>query len=596
MAHSSIPQDTSISSPINPLKKLWPYLWHQQSLFIKIRFIVAVLCLILAKVSTLMIPQFYKQSVDSLMPTVDGVILVPFFAIVSYGVARLLATAFSECRDVVFATVAQEAVRRVGLAVFEHLHNLSLRYHLDRQTGGLTRSIERGTKGVESLLQFLTFNIIPTLVEILLVSGLLWRLYGESYAAITFLTLVVYVAYTLLITNWRIQFVRTMNQMDNEASSKAIDSLLNYETVKYFNNEHHEANRYDTALRAYRKSAVSSKMTLSILNTGQSIIITLGLMGIMFLAGYDIQLKILTVGDFVALNAYLIQLYTPLNLLGFAYREVKISLVNLENMFGLMQEPCEIIDQNQAKDIVCEKGEIVFDHVSFSYGKERSILKDISFTVPAGKTLAIVGASGAGKSTMSRLLFRFYDVTSGAIRIDGQDLREVTQESLRRVIGIVPQDTVLFNESIGYNIGYGRPSATQAEIIEAAQAAHIHEFIESLPEGYETRVGERGLKLSGGEKQRVAIARALLKKPKIFLFDEATSALDTRTEQQIQENLWQVSRDFTTVVIAHRLSTIVSADQIIVLEKGHVVESGTHEVLLSKKGTYSLMWQRQQGE
>lgn len=595
MVGSQVPHNTALTPDIKTLAHLWPYLWSKQSPAIKTRFVIAVIALILAKIATLLIPQFFKGAVDALTPSVGGMILVPIFMILAYGVARLLSTLFAELRDGIFATVTQETVRSVGLNVFEHLHKLSLRYHLDRQTGGLSRSIERGTKGVESLLQFLTFNIVPTIVEIVLVCSLLWALYGGLYAAITFATLVAYIAYTLVITNWRIHFVRTMNQTDNEASSKAIDSLLNYETVKYFNNEHHEAHQYDNALMRYRKAAISSKLTLSFLNGGQSLIISIGLIAIMLLAGQDVQNNILTVGDFVALNAYLIQLYMPLNLLGFAYREVKIALVNLENMLDLIHEPCEITDKTGAKELNFKAGEITFKDVSFHYNKDRQILKDVTFTLPAGKTVAIVGSSGAGKSTISRLLFRFYDVSQGAILIDGQDIRDVTQESVRKLIGIVPQDTVLFNETIGYNIAYGRPSASQEEIIDAAKSAQIHEFILSLPEGYETKVGERGLKLSGGEKQRVAIARTLLKKPKIFLFDEATSALDTRTEKQIQERLYQLSHNFTTLIIAHRLSTIVDADTIIVLDKGKIIETGHHTELLALKGVYATMWQRQRG-
>lgn len=595
MVGSQVPHNTALTPDIKTLAHLWPYLWSKQSPAIKTRFVIAVISLILAKIATLLIPQFFKGAVDALTPSVGGMILVPIFMILAYGVARLLSTLFAELRDGIFATVTQETVRSVGLNVFEHLHKLSLRYHLDRQTGGLSRSIERGTKGVESLLQFLTFNIVPTIVEIVLVCSLLWALYGGLYAAITFATLLAYIAYTLVITNWRIHFVRTMNQTDNEASNKAIDSLLNYETVKYFNNEHHEAHQYDSALMRYRKAAISSKLTLSFLNGGQSLIISIGLIAIMLLAGQDVQNNLLTVGDFVALNAYLIQLYMPLNLLGFAYREVKIALVNLENMLDLIHEPCEITDKTGAKELNFKAGEITFKDVSFHYNKDRQILKDVTFTLPAGKTVAIVGSSGAGKSTISRLLFRFYDVSQGAILIDGQDIRDVTQESVRKLIGIVPQDTVLFNETIGYNIAYGRPSASQEDIIEAAKAAQIHDFIISLPEGYETKVGERGLKLSGGEKQRVAIARTLLKKPKIFLFDEATSALDTRTEKQIQESLYQLSHNFTTLIIAHRLSTIVDADTIIVLEKGKIIETGNHQELLALKGTYATMWQRQRG-
>ncbi len=595
MVGSPVPHNTAFTPDIRTISHLWPYLWSEQPLRIKGRFVLAFSSLILAKVATLLMPQFFKGAVDALSPSVGDIILVPIFMILAYGSARLLSTLFAELRDGVFASVTQEAVRSLGLKVFTHLHKLSLRYHLDRQTGGLSRSIERGTKGIESLLQFMTFNILPTIVEITLVCALLWSLYGWFYAVITLITMVAYVAYTLMITNWRIHYVRTMNETDNEANAKAVDSLLNYETVKYFNNEAHEINQFDKSLRNYRKAAISSKLTLSLLNSGQSFIMSIGLISIMFLSGGAVQDGTLTVGDFVALNAYLIQLYMPLNLLGFAYREVKIALVNMENMFNLVQELCEIEDKPKAPDLAYRAGEITFNHVGFYYNPDRPILRDVSFTIPAGKTIAIVGSSGAGKSTISRLLFRFYDVTEGSISIDGQDIREVTQESVRRLIGIVPQDTVLFNDTIYYNIAYGCPSASREEIIQAAKSAQIHDFIQSLPHDYDTKVGERGLKLSGGEKQRVAIARTLLKQPKIFLFDEATSALDTRTEKQIHQSLFQLSRNFTTLIIAHRLSTVVDADQIIVLDKGKIVEKGSHTELLLAKGVYSSMWQRQQG-
>lgn len=588
--HSS---QNQASSTLKPLKQLWPYLWSIQPIGMKIRFVIAALCLIISKVATLLIPQFYKEAVNILTPSISGYVLVPTFMIIGYGVARLLSTLFAELRDAIFAHVTQETVRKAGLDVFEHLHNLSLRYHLDRQTGGLTRSIERGTKGIESLLQFLTFNIVPTLFEIILVSGILWWIYGFLFAALTFLTMLLYVSFTIGVTNWRINYVRAMNQTDNQASGRATDSLLNYETVKYFNNEDHEAEHYNHALISYRKAAIKSKLSLSALNSGQSLIISIGLILSMLLAGYEIQNHELTVGDFVALNTYLIQLYIPLHLLGFAYREVKIALINLENMFELVDEPLEITDKPNAPSLLFKGGEIIFDKVSFSYTPDRPILKEVSFTVPAGKTLAIVGVSGAGKSTISRLLFRFYDVSSGKILIDDQDIRDITQKSLRQNIGIVPQDTVLFNETIGYNIAYGRPTCTESDIIDVSKSAQIHDFIERLPEGYATRVGERGLKLSGGEKQRVAIARTLLKNPKIFLFDEATSALDTRTEKQIQENLAQVSKNHTTIIIAHRLSTVISADQIIVLDEGRIAEQGNHHDLLKLGGLYATMWQRQ---
>lgn len=594
MAGTQIPTHTALRADTKILARVWQFLWPKQGREVKLRFSIASGLLVLAKLVTMLIPIFFKEAVDALSPRYDSLVIVPVFMVIAYGVARLLSSAFAEMRDGIFATVAQKAVRFVGLSVFEHLHKLGLRYHLDRQTGGLSRAIERGTKGIENLLQFLTFNIIPTIIEILMVAGLLWYLYDFSIALITLVTMVVYIVFTLIITEWRIQFVRTMNVTDNEANTKAVDSLLNYETVKYFNNEAHEASRYDQALLSYQGAAIKNRLSLAFLNVGQAFIISVGLVAVMLYAGFGVQGKTLSVGDFVAINAYVIQLYTPLFVLGFAYREIKISLVNITQMFELMEVPCEIKDKDEAPDINFTAGKIVFEDVSFSYDHNRQILKQINFTVPAGKTVAIVGSSGAGKSTISRLLFRFYDTTRGRILIDGQDIRGVTQTSLRRLIGIVPQDTVLFNDTIGYNIAYGNPDSEQNDIIEVAKSAQIHEFIESLPDGYATRVGERGLKLSGGEKQRIAIARTLLKQPKIFLFDEATSALDTRTEKHIQESLKKISRNHTTLIIAHRLSTIVEADQILVLDNGEIAERGTHRELLSLDGLYAGMWSRQQ--
>lgn len=594
MSGTQVPNETKLTPDIKAIIRLWPFLWPKQDKEVKIRFSIAFFMLLLSKVATLLIPIFFKESVDALSAQYGSLVVVPVFMVIAYGVARLLATGFGEIRDAVFATVSQKAVRRIGLNVFDHLHKLGLRYHLDRQTGGLSRAIERGTKGIENLFQFLTFNIIPTMIEILMVGGLLWYLYDYHIALITLITMIVYIAFTLIITEWRIQFVRTMNTADNEATTKAVDSLLNYETVKYFNNEQHESARFDKALQRYQVAAIKNRISLAFLNTGQSVIISLGLVIAMLYAGFGVQHHTLTVGDFVAINAYMIQLYTPLFMLGFAYREVKIALVNVSQMFELLDVPCEVSDKPQASDLVFTKGEIVFEDVDFFYNPTRQILKQVSFTVPAGKTVAIVGSSGAGKSTISRLLFRFYDATRGRILIDGQNIRDVTQESLRRLIGIVPQDTILFNDTIEYNIAYGSPNSSKEEIIEAATSAQIHNFIEILPEGYATRVGERGLKLSGGEKQRVAIARTLLKKPRVFLFDEATSALDTRTEKQIQVSLKKISKDHTTLIIAHRLSTIVDADQIIVLDNGEIAERGTHLELLAHNGVYKTMWLRQQ--
>lgn len=594
MAGTQMPQDSAMNPDIKILQRLWPFLWSTTDPKIKFRFGISFVMLILAKIATLLVPIFFKEAVDALSPTYGNIVIVPVFMVIAYGVARLLSALFNEIRDGVFAAVAQQAVHNIALNVFQHLHKLGLRYHLDRQTGGLSRAIERGTKGIETLLQFLTFNIIPTLLEILMVGGLLWYLYDYKVALITLITMVSYIVFTLVITEWRIQFLKTMNATDNEATTKAVDSLLNYETVKYFNNEEHEAIRFDKALQGYQAAAIKNRISLSFLNGGQALIISIGLIIVMLYIGSGVGQQILTVGDFVAVNAYVIQLYLPLFTLGFAYREIKIGLVNIKQMFELLDVPCEVSDLPGAPELAFQNGQIVFENVDFFYNPNRQILKQISFTVPAGKTVAIVGSSGAGKSTISRLLFRFYDATRGRILIDNQDIREVTQESLRRLIGIVPQDTVLFNDTIGYNIAYGYPGSSEEDITEAAKSAQIHNFIEILPEGYATRVGERGLKLSGGEKQRVAIARTLLKKPRIFLFDEATSALDTRTEKQIQASLKKISQNHTTLIIAHRLSTVIDADQILVLDNGDIIERGTHQELIALNGTYTAMWLRQQ--
>ncbi|MGE0093189.1 MAG: ABC transporter ATP-binding protein/permease [Alphaproteobacteria bacterium] len=573
---------------------LLPHLWPKGSIELKVRVVAALLFLVAAKVANVYVPLFYKDAVDALSPGVPTAIVVPVAALLAYGLLRIMTTAFAELRDAVFAKVGQRAVRTVGLAVFRHLHALSLAFHLDRRTGGLSRVIERGAKGIETLLSLMLFNILPTLVEIPLVCVILWKLYGAPYALVTFGTIAGYIAYTLYITNWRMKHRRVMNEMDTEANSKSVDSLLNYETVKYFGNEDHEARRFDSALKRYEHAAVLTRTSLSVLNLGQAVIIAVGVTLVMFMAAHRVADGTMTVGDFVLVNSYLVQLYLPLNFLGTAYRESKQSLTDMEAMFDLLAVPARVRDKVAAGALTVANGRIEFDRVSFGYDPARPILKDVSFTVPAGKTVAIVGPSGAGKSTVSRLLFRFYDVGDGAIRIDGQDIRDVTQASLRASIGVVPQDTVLFNDTIYYNIAYGRPASSPSEVEKAARLAHIHEFVMALPAGYQTRVGERGLKLSGGEKQRVAIARTILKAPPILLFDEATSSLDSHTEREIQSNLEEISADRTTIVIAHRLSTVVGADEILVLERGRIVERGTHAALLTQGGAYAALWRRQQ--
>jgi ABC-type transport system involved in Fe-S cluster assembly fused permease/ATPase subunit len=578
------------------LRGLLPYLWPVGEPGLRLRVVVAILCLITAKFANVYVPILYKRTIDALGGTDDHVtpLAVPLAIIFAYGSARILSLIFAELRDAVFARVAQRAIRSVGLSVFRHLHALSLRFHLERQTGGMSRAIERGTKGIETLLSFSLFNILPTLFEIALVCIILWRLFEPWFAIATFVTVTLYIAYTLGITEWRIKFRRQMNETDAEANTKAIDSLLNYETVKYFGNEDHEAGRFDNALQRYERAAVKSQVSLSVLNVGQAAIISIGLTVVMWLAGRGIVEHRMSLGDFVLVNTYLVQLYQPLNFFGFVYREIKQALIDMERMFNLMGVDLEVRDRPGADALAIDGATLEFRDVHFGYDPRRTILKGVSFTVPAGKTVAVVGPSGAGKSTLSRLLFRFYDIDSGAILIDGQDIRAVTQKSLRAAIGIVPQDTVLFNDTIFYNIAYGRPAATPEEVEQAARLAHIHDFIQAMPDGYKTMVGERGLKLSGGEKQRVAIARSILKRPAIMLFDEATSALDTNTEREIQQNLYELSRDRTTLVIAHRLSTVVDADEIIVLENGQIVERGRHAWLIDHRGRYAEMWQRQQ--
>jgi ATP-binding cassette subfamily B protein len=582
---------------LRALKGLGPYLWPRDSIELRARVVLALALLIAGKLVNITVPLLYKQAVDALSGTGSasaGIIAVPVGVILAYGLARVLSQGFNELRNAVFAKVGQRAVRRIALSAFRHIHSLSLRFHLERRTGGLARAVERGIAGIEFLLSFMLFNVIPTLFEIVIVSAILWRLYNWTFAAVTLGTIVSYIAFTFIITDWRVRFRREMNERNSEANTKSVDSLLNYETVKYFANEEHEAQRYDRALHAYERAAVKSETTLALLNVGQGAIIATGLIGIMLLAADGVAAGTMTVGDFVLVNTYLIQLYTPLNFLGMVYRNIKQSLTDLEQLMALVKIPPEIEDRPGAPALAVTRGAVVFRQVDFRYDPRREILGDVDFAVPPGGSVAIVGPSGAGKSTIARLLFRFYDVSAGAIEIDGQDIREITQDSLRRAIGVVPQDTVLFNDTIFYNIAYGRPGAPRADVEDAARHAHIHDFIMGLPDGYQTMVGERGLKLSGGEKQRVAIARVILKAPKILVFDEATSALDTKTEREIQASLAEISADRTTLVIAHRLSTIVDADEILVLDGGRIVERGHHRDLLLRRGVYAAMWARQQ--
>jgi ABC-type transport system involved in Fe-S cluster assembly fused permease/ATPase subunit len=588
----------STSQPLNntnradwrTLRSLVPYL-----LEFKWRVIVAMSLLIFSKLANVSVPLVLKEIIDAMDKT-KSVLVVPVFLIVGYGVLRLFSTLFGELRDAVFANVTQRAIRRVALKVFEHLHSLSLRFHLERQTGGVSRDIERGTRGIGFLLNFTLFNILPTLLEIGLVAAILLKKYSVWFAIITFITLVIYIALTLFITEWRMVVRRTMNDLDSKANTRAIDSLLNYETVKYFGNEQYEANRYDHHMQHWETAAVRNQTSLALLNSVQSVVIAIGITTLMLLAASQVAKGRMTVGDLVLVNVFMIQLYMPLHFLGFVYREIRHSLADMEKMFSLLDEHREIEDAPNAKPLQAGSAAVRFDHVSFSYAPDRQILFDVSFAIPAGNTVAVVGASGAGKSTLSRLLFRFYDVQQGRILISGQDIREVTQKSLRAAIGIVPQDTVLFNDTIYYNIAYGHPDATRQQVIAAAQSAHIHDFIESLPQGYDSMVGERGLKLSGGEKQRVAIARAILKNPAILIFDEATSALDSKSEKAIQAELRAIAQNRTTLVIAHRLSTVVDADQILVMDQGKIVERGTHRELLAQNRIYAQMWNLQKQE
>ena len=574
---------------------LAPFLWPKNKLSLKIRVILAILCLVLSKATNLITPPILGRAVDSLTELSQGLnmyTLVPLSLIVAYGLARVATKLFGELRNAVFSKVSQHAIRQLTLNTFKHLHSLSLQFHLNRKTGALSKFIDRGTKGIDFLMNYVLFNVIPTLIEIVFVAGILLTLYGLKYAVVTVVTISIYVVLTFMITQWRLKFRRRMNESDNMVSSKLVDSLLNYETVKYFNNEEHEFNRLNDSLKEYEVAAVENEFSLSYLNIAQTLIIMTGITLMLGMSVFDIKEGIISIGGFVVINAYMFQLYQPLNFFGTVYRNIRQSLTDMENLFSLWGEkPYENNQETTLKDT--ENASIRFDNVSFDYDVRRTIIKDISFEVPNGKKVAIVGPTGAGKSTISRLLFRFYNPKSGSIYVNDQNIKDISQQSLRKIIGVVPQDTVLFNETIYYNILYGDPQASEKEIYAAARSADIHDFILELPDGYNTLVGERGLKLSGGEKQRVAIARAILKKPSIFFFDEATSALDSTTEKEIQKNLELISKNKTTLVIAHRLSTAADAHNIIVLDQGRITEQGNHQELLGLKGKYAEMWSKQ---
>ncbi len=587
------------ASSISTVRSLWPYLWPAERPDLKARVFWAAFFLVVAKLITAIIPFFFKYATDTLNGLepevfwIPMVLMTPIIMVVAYNVARLVMWGFTQLRDALFARVGQYAVRQLAYKTFVHMHTLSLRFHLQRRTGGLSRIIERGTKGIETIVRFTILNTLPTILEFALYAGIFWYFFGFWYVVVIAVTVWAYSWFTIKASDWRIQIRRDMNAADTQANTKSIDSLLNYETVKYFGNETMEANRFDDSMAKYEVSATKTWTSLGWLNFGQMAIFSVGMLACMVMSALAVQRGEQTIGDFVLIQTFLMQLSIPLNFIGFVYREIRQALTDIEDMFDLLAVPAEVVDADDAKRLVVDDAAIRFDHVSFHYDPDRAILKDVSIHVPGGKTVAIVGPSGAGKSTISRLLFRFYDIQDGSITIDGQDLRGVTQESLRAAIGMVPQDTVLFNDTIEYNIRYGRMDATKEEVQEAADRAQIGEFIARLPQGYDTPVGERGLKLSGGEKQRVAIARTLLKAPPILILDEATSALDTATEQEIKAALDIVSKDRTTVVIAHRLSTVIDADEIIVLEAGEIAERGTHTALLESNGLYASMWNRQ---
>ena len=602
ITHTSTTADMA-KAPANgwqTMQRVAPYLWPPGEGWVKRRVVMALILLVMAKVVSATTPYLYKQAVDALTgKSTDAATFLAMGAIgltVAYGMARMGMVLFGELRDVVFVRVGQRALRKLALETFTHIHQLSMRYHITRKTGGLSRVIERGVKGVDFLLRFMLLSIGPLILELTMVSVIFATYFGWQYMAVVLCTITLYVVFTFRVTEWRVQIRRQMNDQDTDANQKAIDSLLNYETVKYFNAEALEARRYDGAMAAYEGFAVRTGQSLSLLNVGQNVLITTGLIIVMVMSARGVQRGEFTVGDFVMVNAYMMQITMPLGFLGTVYREIRQALVDMGEMFGLLGQPAEVVDQPDAPDLRVMGGEVVFDNVAFAYDAARPILKGISLRVGPGQRIALVGPSGSGKSTIGRLLFRFYDVTGGSISIDGQDIRDVTQTSLHQLIGVVPQDTVLFNDTVGYNIAYGRPGASVAEIETAARAAKIHDFIVSLPEGYETKVGERGLKLSGGEKQRVGIARTLLKNPPILILDEATSALDTQTERDIQDSLREMGQGRSVITIAHRLSTIADADLILVLEDGRVTESGTHDALLAEGGRYTAMWERQSAD
>ncbi len=571
------------------LKSLLPWLWAY-----KARMLAAFGALILAKMASVYVPIIFKHMIDALSVTENVALVLPVGLLLLYGFMRLASTGFSELREILFVRVTQQAIRRIALSVFTHLHNLSLRFHLERQTGGVSRDIDRGTRAISNLISYTLYSILPTLIELLMVMAVLAIEYDQVFVWITLASIVAYVAFTVVVSNWRIHIRRAVNEADSAANTRAIDSLLNYETVKYFNNEAFELNRYDEAMRRWEDASVRSQMTLTVLNMGQQVIIVLGLVAMMWHAASGVVAGTMTVGDLVLVNAFLIQLYMPLNFFGVVYREIRQALTDIERMFGLLNRQREIVDAPDARPLPPAPISVHFDRVDFAYEPARQILSNVSFEIPAGHTVAAVGHSGAGKSTLARLIYRFYDVTGGRILMNGIDIRQIEQHSLRSGIAIVPQDTVLFNDTLYYNILYGNPAASREQVIAAAKAAHLHEFVETLPDGYESRVGERGLKLSGGEKQRVAIARALLKNPPILVFDEATSALDSKTEKAIQASMDIAARGRTTLIIAHRLSTVMNADEIIVLDAGHIVERGKHAALLAAHGLYAQMWALQQ--